>query len=285
MKKIVALFCVLLAGSIVMANEIDSQRLSNDWSKLVDRVCCEYTKGYINSMLSKPGYDSTARTFMEQAAPKLVDKKGVYMNSDQLQSLLVEYGWSATATKLVQPIANRKTLAADKQTLEQLLDISVFSTTMQKYLADAKTELSNQLNTEYEASAEPVKNDEPTAIDSAMAEAEEINMQRSVAHNYDWAIVLLALIAAIEAVALLRLTSRKRIVEVVKESNMMHRTYVRKDDDDIAELRMNMARLQKRLDRIDPEGTPKANENEATEENEPAPLPDVEEAPISFKHL
>ena len=66
---------------------------------------------------------------------------------------------------------------------------------------------------------------------------------------------------------------------------MMHRTYVRKDDDDIAELRMNMARLQKRLDRIDPEGTPTANENEATEKNEPATLPDVEEAPISFKHL
>ena len=66
---------------------------------------------------------------------------------------------------------------------------------------------------------------------------------------------------------------------------MMHRTYVRKDDDDIAELRMNMARLQKRLDRIDPEGAPKAAENDESDENEPAPLPDVEEAPISFKHL
>lgn len=285
MKKIMTMAWMLLIGSILMAADIDSARVSKDWNKLVDRVCCEYAKGYINSMLTQPNYQETARTFIDEAAPKMVNDKGEYITSDQLQSLLVEYGWNATATKLVQPLAERKTLDASKHTLNQLLDITPFSNAMQGYLSEAKTTLASTLATEYEKSDKPVVAQQASAIDSAMAEVEVLNAQASVGRNYDWVIFLLVLIVILEGIFLFRQTSRRRIVEVVKGSNMMHRTYVRKDDDDIAELRVNMARLQKRLDRIDPEGVAKDPESESETETPTTPLPDVEEGPITFKHL
>lgn len=278
MKKISLLIITLLVETCLMAATFDTIRMQKDWSKLVNRVSCEYTKAYIQSL-----NDEAAALFVKEAVPQM-ENNGQYISTDKLCDLLVKYDWSATASKLVKPIADRKAIDGPRQTLENLTDISCFSATMQGYLADAQKDLVNAISEEYqkkEKTAQP-----QSAPDQEPPKVVAMDEQRSVGGNYDLAIFILALVAVVEALVIVRQTSRKRIVQVVKESNMMHRTYVRKDDDDIADLHVNMARLQKRLDRIDPEGAPKSApaEGEAAE-SETNPLPEVDEGPVTFRHL
>ncbi len=281
MKKLSLVIATLLVGTCLLAAPLDTVRLQKDWSKLVDRVGCEYAKAYIES-LSNNGNEAAVQ-FVKEAVPQMV-QDGQYLSTDKLCDLLVKYDWSATASKLVRPIAERKTMDGSLQSIDRLTDISCFSTTMQGYLSSAQTDLMNTIAEEYKKSEKSAQA-QPTPIQQPK-KVVAMDEQRSVGGNYDLAIFILALVVVVEALVIVRQTSRKRIVQVVKESNMMHRTYVRKDDDDIADLHVNMARLQKRLDRIDPEGAPKNAPAEGEDvDAEVKPLPEVEEGPISFRHL
>lgn len=244
-KKLLTLLLTIVMGGNIFAATIDTERLHKDWSKLVDRVACEYVTSYIGALTSESAVD-----FMSNIAPQLVSAKGEYVSTQKLNELLVEHSFQRTAEVLIPELEKRKSIAAQDQTIDCLTDISNYSPAMQEYLRDAVIELKETLQDEYAATTGgKVKLVGGNEKDSA-AQEDDFGQATATFVDYSTVIILIAIIA-IETIFIILRTSRKRITEVVKESNLMRKTYIRKDDDDIVDLRDNMKKIWERMDRIE----------------------------------
>ena len=266
MKKLLLslLLTIFLVGNSI-ASTVDTVRLHKDWSKLVDRVACEYVTSYIGALNSEAAID-----FMSNVAPQLVSAKGEYVSTEKLAELLVQNSFQRTSEVLIPELEKRKGLARQDQTIERLTDISSYSAAMQEYLRESATDLKEALQVEYVAAAtEEGKTAHGNSQKDSTNENEDLAQTTAVFSDYSTTALLLAIIA-IETVLLLVRTSRKRISEVVKESNMMRKTYIRKDDDDIVDLRDNMKKIWERMNRI---------------ENMDEKKPESESDEIKFTHL
>lgn len=281
LRLAVATLIVVLSPRIATAAvALDSARLVKDWDQLVNRVSCEYVKSYMESIVSNPNMGDEAQAFCNNVVPHLY-ANGRYLTTDQLIDTLGYYNWTATAAKLVQPIADRKQLPNSKRTLDRLLDISTFSATMQSYLERTQQQLRDGISQEYANTVAATGAISDTTTNRANKTIESVG--RPVARDYDLVIFILALAIVVEALLIARLTSRRRIVKTIRDSDLMRRTYISRDDDDIAELHHNMNRLQKQIDRLStPADTPTSGDDNSDTDAEDA---DTDEGAVQFKHL
>lgn len=281
LRLAVTTLIVLLSPRIASAAvALDSARFVKDWDQLVNRVSCEYVKSYMESIVSNPNMGDEAQAFCNNVVPHLY-ANGRYLTTDQLIDTLGYYNWTATAAKLVQPIADRKQLPNSKRTLDRLLDINTFSATMQSYLEHTQQQLRDGISQEYANTVATTGSITDTTANRTNKTIESVG--RPVARDYDLIIFILALAIVVEALLIARLTSRRRIVKTIRDSDLMRRTYISRDDDDIAELHHNMNRLQKQIDRLSaPADTPTSDDNNSDTDAEDA---DTDEGAVQFKHL
>lgn len=253
-KKIVAFVCVCCMAVSAMAVEIDTAKFRTDWSRLVDRVACEYVRAYIISLENNAEMGPRAKIFKTEVAPKLRNK-GNYITLNALSDVMVQSDWKHTGEVLLTPLADRKLLVPADQTLEHLLDLSCYTPTMQACLRSASTQLYSIIASEYpytpQSKAEqPSDTEQPTTDTAAITPTIVAPQPAQTTSNTVW-FVILGLLVVAEGILLFRQTSPKRLITMVKESHWMSKTYVRKDDDDISELHAKVIQLTRRIEELE----------------------------------
>ena len=144
MKKIVGLFIFILCCILCVAQNIDNEKLTKDWDRLVDYVNCKYVNAYILSTQEKdPAYNE----YLNKIQPKIyscsVDKPIPY---DSLSKLL-EKDWSNTQKNICAIINNRKQI--NPKNINSLLAIDTFEPSIQSSLEECKANIGKELVVKY----------------------------------------------------------------------------------------------------------------------------------------
>ncbi len=160
MKKTILCIISVLCYTLCIAQNIDDERLQQDWYKLLDYVCCKYTNEYINQYIThkniKAGDNPQKRIgvndstgYMDTIKPEL-DKVTIDnpLKKIELKELITKGLWPTKGGEFVEDFYNSRN--KNIKSIDSLLSLSTFNQEdTQQWLKKTQEKLKNELTLHY----------------------------------------------------------------------------------------------------------------------------------------